>query len=161
MEVLINNAGIGVEGHLALTPEDEIGRALAVNLEGPIHLTRACLKGMIAMGRGKIVMVGSVNGRSGHAGVSVYSAAKAGLEALVRSLAPEVGPQGVRVNALAAGFFDSDMTEAIPEGAGRTCCGGSRLAGWAGPRTWCRRSISWCLNAPDMYRGRRWSSTGG
>lgn len=117
VEVLVNNAGLGIEGHLALTPQDAIDRALALNLAGPIHLTRASLKGMIAAGRGRIVMVGSVNGRAGHAGLSVYSASKAGLEALVRPLAREVGPLGIRVNALAAGFFDSDMTHAIPEAA--------------------------------------------
>lgn len=115
VSVLINNAGIGVEGHLALTPEDAISRALAINLEAPIHLTRACLKGMIAYGQGSIVMIGSVNGRVGHSGLSVYSATKAALEALARSLAHEVGPQGIRVNALAAGFFESEMTEAIPD----------------------------------------------
>ncbi|MCP3969813.1 MAG: SDR family oxidoreductase [Rhodobacteraceae bacterium] len=112
VEVLINNAGVGVEGHLTLTREEAIARALSINLEAPIHLTRACLKGMIASGHGCIVMIGSVNGRTGHAGLSVYSATKAALEALTRSLTREVGPQGVRINTLAAGYFESDMTGA-------------------------------------------------
>ncbi len=117
VEILINNAGIGVEGHLALTPGDTIHQALAVNLEAPIHLTRACLKGMIAQGAGCIVMIGSVNGRRGHAGLSVYSAAKAALEALTRTLARETGPLGIRVNTLAAGYFESEMTDATTEEA--------------------------------------------
>jgi 3-oxoacyl-[acyl-carrier protein] reductase len=115
VEILINNAAIGIEGLLTLTLEESIRHALAVNLEAPIHLTRACLKGMIARGTGSIVMIGSVNASSGHTGLSVYSATKAALEGLTRALAREIGPHGVRVNTLAAGYFESEMTGSVSE----------------------------------------------
>lgn len=109
VDALINNAGVGVEGLLTMTSERDIHLALTLNLESVIVLTRTCLKAMIANRHGSIINISSVNALRGHKGLSVYSATKAALLGFTRSLASEVGPQGVTVNAIAPGFFESDM----------------------------------------------------
>lgn len=109
IDALINNAGVGVEGLLTMTSERDIHLALTLNLESVIVLTRTCLKAMIAHRHGSIINISSVNALRGHKGLSVYSATKAALLGFTRSLASEVGPQGVTVNAIAPGFFESDM----------------------------------------------------
>lgn len=109
VDALINNAGVGVEGLLTMTSERDIHLALTLNLESVIVLTRTCLKAMIANRHGSIINISSVNALRGHKGLSVYSATKAALLGFTRSLASEVGPQGVTVNAIAPGFFESEM----------------------------------------------------
>ena len=115
VDVLVNNAGLGVDGILTLMPETEIERGLAVNLGAAIHLTRGCLKSMLRQRSGCVVNISSVNGLRGHSGVSVYSATKAALDGFTRSLAREVGGEGIRVNSVAPGYFESDMTGAFDE----------------------------------------------
>ena len=110
VDALINNAGIGVDGLLTLMRPADIQRGLAVNLAAAILLTQTCLKCMLEQKSGAIVNITSVNGIRGHAGVSVYSATKAGLDGLTRSLAKEVGPKGIRINSVAPGYFESEMT---------------------------------------------------
>jgi 3-oxoacyl-[acyl-carrier protein] reductase len=112
---LINNAGVGTDGLLTLTTDDDIRDTVALNLEAAIHLSRACLKIMQVRGHGVIINVSSVNGLRGHAGVSIYSATKAALDGFTRSLAREIGPLGIRVNSVAPGFLESDMTAGIAE----------------------------------------------
>jgi 3-oxoacyl-[acyl-carrier protein] reductase len=109
VDVLINNAGVGIEGLLTLTPEKAIHDALALNLESAIALTSACLKGMLTVRRGCIINISSVNAMRGHKGLAVYSATKSALDGFTRSLAREVGSQGIVVNSIAPGFFESDM----------------------------------------------------
>lgn len=111
IDALVNNAGVGIDGLLTLTRDDDIRQALAVNLESVIALTRMCLKGMLSARGGSIVNVSSVNAIRGHKGLSVYSATKAALHGFTRSLAREVGAQNIRVNAVAPGFFESAMVE--------------------------------------------------
>jgi 3-oxoacyl-[acyl-carrier protein] reductase len=113
IDVLVNNAGLGVDGLLTLVPEAEIERGLAVNLGGAIRLTRGCLKSMLRQRSGCVINISSVNGLRGHSGVSVYSATKAALDGFTRSLAREVGAEGIRVNSVAPGYFESDMTSAF------------------------------------------------
>jgi 3-oxoacyl-[acyl-carrier protein] reductase len=113
IDALVNNAGIGTEGLLTLSSEREIDETVALNLAAALHLTRACLKPMIAARSGNVLNISSVSGLRGQRGVSVYSATKAALDALTRSLAREVGPSGIRVNSVAPGYFESDMTAGI------------------------------------------------
>jgi len=93
--------------------ETDIHRQIALNLEAVVLLTRACLKGMLPQQSGSIVNVSSINALRGHAGVSVYSATKAALIGLTRSLAVEVGQRGIRVNCVAPGYFESEMTAGL------------------------------------------------
>lgn len=115
VDSLVNNAGIGVDGILSTMRDDEIHRGLALNLESAIHLTRACLKSMLRTKTGCVINITSVNGIRGFSGVSVYSATKAGLDGLTRSLAREVGSMGIRVNSIASGYFESEMTSSLTD----------------------------------------------
>ncbi|MEV0256065.1 SDR family oxidoreductase [Streptomyces sp. NPDC050732] len=115
VDLLVNNAGVGLEGLLSTTPPADIDHSLLVNMSLPLQLSRACLKPMLAAGGGCIVNISSINGLRGQPGVSVYSAAKAGLDGFTRSLAREVGPVGIRVVGLAPGYFESDMTAGMSE----------------------------------------------
>jgi 3-oxoacyl-[acyl-carrier protein] reductase len=115
IDVVVNNAAVGADGLLTLMRPDEIHRAIAVNLEGAIHLIHACARVMLAQERGSIVSISSVNALRGHTGVSIYSATKAALDGLTRSLARELGPQGIRVNTVAPGYFESDMVRSLTD----------------------------------------------
>lgn len=110
IDVLVNNAGVGLEGLLTLTRTSAIDDAIQLNLALPIMLTRACLKPMLARSNGVVVNVSSINAARGQTGVAVYTAAKAGIDGLTRALAKEVGPAGIRVVGVAPGYFDSEMT---------------------------------------------------
>ena len=115
IDVLVNNAGIGLDGLLALMRPDDIQRALAVNLSAAIYLIQACSKIMLTQGRGNIISISSVNAVRGHKGVAVYSATKAALDGMTRSLAKELGPGGIRANTVAPGYFESDMVGELTE----------------------------------------------
>jgi 3-oxoacyl-[acyl-carrier protein] reductase len=115
IDVVISNAGIGVDGILTTMQDAEIQRGLTVNLEAAIQLIRAGLKSMLRRQAGSVLSITSVNGIRGFSGVSVYSATKAALDGLTRSLAREVGPHGIRVNSIAPGYFESEMTSGLNE----------------------------------------------
>ena len=117
IDALVNNAGVGLDGLLALMRVEEIDRVLDVNLRGAVLLTQACVRQMIKRGEGSVVNISSVNGVRGHSGVSVYSATKAALDGMTRSLARELGPRNIRVNSVAPGYFESDMAAELPEAA--------------------------------------------
>ena len=115
VDALINNAGVGVDGLLALARDQDISRGLSINLEAAIHLSKACSRVMLQQRSGAIVNISSINGVRGHGGVAVYSAAKAGLDGLTRSLARELGARGIRVNSVAPGYFESDMVSDLTD----------------------------------------------
>lgn len=115
LDALVNNAGVDKDGLLALARAADISQMLTINLESTIRLTQTCLKWMIQARRGSIVNVSSVNAVQGNKGVAVYSATKAGLDGLTRSLARELGERGIRVNSIAPGYFDSAMTAGLNE----------------------------------------------
>ena len=117
IDALINNAGVGFDGLLTFMRDGEIDQILDVNLRGAILLTQACAKTMIKRGTGSVVNISSVNGVAGHSGVSVYSATKAALDGMTRSLARELGPRNIRVNSVAPGYFASDMVAELDEKA--------------------------------------------
>ncbi|HWC90445.1 MAG TPA: SDR family oxidoreductase, partial [Pirellulales bacterium] len=112
---LVNNSGVSREGRLTLQSTDDIHTLLAVNLESVIHLSRAAAQAMLNQRHGAIVNISSVNALRGHTGVAVYSATKAALDGLTRSLARELGPSGIRVNSVAPGYFASALTEGMSE----------------------------------------------
>jgi 3-oxoacyl-[acyl-carrier protein] reductase len=117
IDILVNNAGITRDG-LALTmSESDWDAVLTVNLKGSFLMSKAVLRGMIKRRRGSIVSISSVVARRGNAGQINYSAAKAGLIGLTKSLAREVASRNVRVNAVAPGYIETDMTAALDEKA--------------------------------------------
>jgi 3-oxoacyl-[acyl-carrier protein] reductase len=113
IDLLVNNAAVAVEGVLPTMRQQDIEAAIALNLTAAIVLSQACSRLMLRQGSGCIINVSSVNAIRGHAGVSVYSATKGALEAFTRSLARELGPRGIRVNAVAPGYFESDMVASL------------------------------------------------
>ena len=115
IDVLVNNAGAAAEGVLALMRPDDMRRLIALNLEATIALTQAVSRVMLACGGGSIISVSSITALRGVRGVSVYSATKAAIDGFTRSLARELGPQGIRVNSIAPGYFESDMIAGISE----------------------------------------------
>jgi 3-oxoacyl-[acyl-carrier protein] reductase len=112
---LVNNAAVVQQGILATLPEVEIERMLRVDLEAAIKLTRLCLKDMLYHARGRIVNISSIVGTRGYNGLSVYSAAKAGLDGFSRSLAREVGRRKITVNSVAPGYMRTDMSSGLSD----------------------------------------------
>jgi 3-oxoacyl-[acyl-carrier protein] reductase len=107
---LVNNAGIGTSGILATMRDSQIEQLLRINLLSPIILSKYVVRSMMASGSGRIVNVSSIVSFTGYSGLAVYGASKASLIGFTRSLAREVGPLGITVNAVAPGFIDTDMT---------------------------------------------------
>lgn len=112
---LVNNAGTASEGLLTLMKGKDISKMMQVNLEGTICLSQMCIKQMLIAGFGVIVNVSSIVGIRGFKGVGVYSATKAALDGFTRSLSKELGAMGIRVNAVAPGFMETDMTTELTE----------------------------------------------
>lgn len=117
VDVLVNNAGITRDGLLARMTEEDFRAVLDVNLVGPWNMIKAVNRIMMKQRYGRIVNLSSVTGLMGNMGQTNYAAAKAGILGMTKSYAREVARRGITVNAVAPGFIDTDMTEAMPEGA--------------------------------------------
>ncbi len=114
LDVLINNAGITKDRTLAKMTSEEWQKVIDVNLTGVFNCSKSALS-LIVPSQGNIVSVASIVGQRGNFGQANYAASKAGIIAFTQSLAKEVGKVGVRVNAIAPGFIETKMAEAIPE----------------------------------------------
>ena len=115
VSVLINNAGITQDGlTLRMSPE-QFDKVLQVNLSGAFHMIQACYRDLMKAARGRVVNITSVSGLMGNPGQANYAAAKAGLVGLTKTIAKELAPRGVTVNAVAPGFVDTDMTRDMDE----------------------------------------------
>ncbi len=110
---LVNNAGLGTSGVLATMHDVEIERLVRLNTLSPMLLTKYAVRSMMAHGGGRIVNIASIVGFTGYSGLAAYSATKASLIGFTRSLAREVGPLGINVNAVAPGFIDTEMTHSL------------------------------------------------
>lgn len=112
---LVNNAGITRDTLLARMKDEDFARVLEVNLTGAFNMMRAFTHPLMRQRGGRIVSMSSVVGLMGNAGQANYAASKAGLVGLTKSVARELAPRGVTVNAVAPGFVRTDMTAALPE----------------------------------------------
>jgi 3-oxoacyl-[acyl-carrier protein] reductase len=115
LDVLVNNAGVAVDGLALRVKDEDWDRQLDTNLKGAFALMRAAARPMMKQRQGAIVSLTSVVGESGNVGQSVYSASKAGLIGLTKSLARELSSRNIRVNAVSPGFIDTDMTARLSE----------------------------------------------
>ncbi len=117
IDVLVNNAGITRDGLLVRMSLENWGAVLDVNLKGVFIVTKAVARGMMKRRSGRVVNIASVVGITGNAGQANYSASKAGVIGFTKTVAKEMAPRNVLVNAVAPGFIDTDMTRALPEAA--------------------------------------------
>jgi 3-oxoacyl-[acyl-carrier protein] reductase len=116
IDVLINNAGIWRHGPILRQPDTDLYDVLRVNLYGTLHCCRSFAPGMAGSGGGSIVNLSSAAAAMGSGGVGIYPAAKGAIEVLTRQLAGELGPQGIRVNAVAPGLIVTEGTAASYSG---------------------------------------------
>lgn len=115
LDILVNNAGITRDGLIIRMKDEDFDRVLQVNLYGSFHCSREAAKIMMRQRGGRIVNIASVMGVVGNAGQVNYSASKAGIIGLTKSLAKEIGGRGITVNAVAPGYIQTDMTAVLPD----------------------------------------------
>ena len=115
IDVLVNNAGITKDGLMMRMDEAQWDAVIDTNLKSAFNFIHACTPVMARQRCGSIINMSSVVGVSGNAGQCNYSASKAGLIGLAKSIAKEMGPRGIRANCIAPGFIETDMTGALPE----------------------------------------------
>lgn len=127
VDLLVNNAGIRMDGPFILMGDDKWEQVLNVNLRGTVWTTKAFARGMMAQRWGRVVNIVSPTGIMGRAGQTNYGASKGAVMALTRSLARELAPFGVLVNAVNPGLIRTDMTADLPEEALRAMLAGTSL----------------------------------
>lgn len=115
IDILVNNAGITKDGLLMRMTEEQWDAVITTNLKSAFNFTRTIVPIMAKQRCGSIINMSSVVGVSGNAGQCNYSASKAGLIGLAKSVAKEMGPRGIRANCIAPGFIMTDMTSSLPE----------------------------------------------
>jgi 3-oxoacyl-[acyl-carrier protein] reductase len=114
LEAVVNNAGIHVDGMAGMLSDAEFDSVMKTNLYGPFYVLRHAVKRMLRARRGSIVNISSLAGQTGNAGQINYAASKAGVIAMTKSLALEVGKRGIRVNCVAPGLIETEMLEGVP-----------------------------------------------
>jgi 3-oxoacyl-[acyl-carrier protein] reductase len=115
VDVLVNNAGVARDGILGLTSDDDIDTVVDLNIKGTLYMCRVVGRRMLTRSSGTIVNISSIVGRSGYRGLAVYSATKAALDGLTRSLARELGSKGITVNGIAPGYLRTEMSHGLDE----------------------------------------------
>ncbi|WP_025762303.1 3-oxoacyl-[acyl-carrier-protein] reductase [Dyadobacter tibetensis] len=113
LDILINNAGVTRDGLLMRMTEEQWDTVMTINLKSVFNLTKASIKSMMRARSGSIINITSVVGISGNAGQANYSASKAGIIGFTKSVALELGSRNIRSNAVAPGFIETEMTDAI------------------------------------------------
>jgi 3-oxoacyl-[acyl-carrier protein] reductase len=113
---LVNCAAIAAAGLLATASEDSIRKVLSVNAEGTLCLTRRVVRRMLSARAGGVILnISSISSLRGFKGLSTYAFTKGGLDALTRALARELGPERIRVNSIAPGYYDTDISRSLTE----------------------------------------------
>ncbi len=115
LDILVNNAGITRDTLLARMSEDDWHAVISTNLDGAFHTCKAVARKMLKRRSGSIVNMTSFVGLHGNPGQANYAASKAGIIGFTKALAKELGPRGVRVNAVAPGYIDTELTQGLPE----------------------------------------------
>ena len=117
VDILVNNAGVTRDNLVARMSEEDYDHVMDINLKGAFHTIRHLTRYFLKQRKGKIVNISSVSGVAGNAGQANYAASKAGLIGLTKSVAKELAGRNICVNAVAPGFIETDMTQALPQKA--------------------------------------------
>ena len=150
IDVLVNNAAVSEAVPFVLIDDDDLMDLLAVNFVAPFRLCREAARGMVRRKWGRIVNISSIAGSRAVPGPTHYAASKGALEGLTRSLAHELGPYGVLVNAIAAGIFEGGLRSTIPEHHQRRyveACALSRV----GRPAECGELVAWLASERNTY----------
>jgi 3-oxoacyl-[acyl-carrier protein] reductase len=115
LDILVNSAGIAIDGLLLRLKEEDFDKILSINVKGAVACSRAAIRTMMRAKTGRIIFLSSVVGEMGNAGQTAYSASKAALLGVTKSLAREYASRGITVNAVTPGFIDTDMTSGLTE----------------------------------------------
>lgn len=115
LDILVNSAGIAIDGLLLRLKEEDFDKILAINVKGAVACSRAAIRTMMRAKTGRVIFLSSVVGEMGNAGQTAYSASKAALLGVTKSLAREYASRGITVNAVTPGFIDTDMTSGLTD----------------------------------------------
>lgn len=115
IDAVVNNAGVAYHNVLAMASEEDISRMLDINLKATLLLTKECVRFMLLQNAGHVINITSIVAERGFAGLAAYSASKAGMIAMTRSLARELGERNIRVNAVAPGYLETEMSDALDQ----------------------------------------------
>lgn len=115
LDVLVNNAGVVDDAYLLMINEDSLSRSLDINIKGYFHCAQQAALKMMSKKHGKIINISSVSSVLAVDGQGVYSATKGAVNSMTATLAKELAPRGITVNAVAPGFIETEMMDAIPE----------------------------------------------
>jgi 3-oxoacyl-[acyl-carrier protein] reductase len=118
VDICVNNAGISKDNLLLRMTEEQWDEVMMINLKSVFNMTKQVIKPMMKARKGSIINMSSIIGMQGNAGQSSYAASKAGILGFTKSIAKEVGRRNIRVNAIAPGFVETDMTHYLKDGAG-------------------------------------------
>lgn len=116
LDVLVNNAGVVDDAYLLMINEDSLSRSLDINIKGYFHCAQQAALKMMSKKQGQIINISSVSSVLAVDGQGVYSATKGAVNSMTATLAKELAPRGIRVNAVAPGFIETEMIDAIPAG---------------------------------------------
>jgi 3-oxoacyl-[acyl-carrier protein] reductase len=117
LDILVNNAGVALDQILLRIKPEELDRTMSVNVGGALWCSKAAIRLMMRKRQGRVINLSSVVGETGNPGQAVYSASKAAILGLTKTLAREYASRGITVNAVAPGFIETDMTAGLPEKA--------------------------------------------
>ncbi len=115
VQVLVNNAGMAIDALLPILKDDDVDKLIELDLKSVIFLTKRVIRPMLLDNWGRVINISSVVGLRGYRGLSVYGAAKAGLDGFTRALAREVGVRNITVNSVAPGYLRTEMTHGLDE----------------------------------------------
>ncbi|MBE0607070.1 MAG: 3-oxoacyl-[acyl-carrier-protein] reductase [Deltaproteobacteria bacterium] len=161
IDVLVNNAGITRDNLLLRMSEEEFDAVIRVNLKGTFLLTKMVTRHMIKQRSGKVVNISSVVGMMGNAGQSNYAAAKAGIIGFTKATARELASRNVTVNAIAPGFIQTAMTEALPEAVQKAFLAQIPLGRFAEPREVAELALFLASDASSYITGQVVGINGG
>ena len=150
VDTLVNNAAFSEAVPFILLDDDEFSELMEVNLFSSFRMCRAAVRGMIRQKFGRIVNISSITGSRSIAGPVHYAASKGALEAMTRSLAHEIGPYGVLVNAIAAGIFEGGLRSTIPEHHQKRYLDACSLSRFGTPAE-CGETVAWLGSRRNTY----------